>query len=1538
MEYQVYFLSSHTQKNKKFMKKIYLGLFLTILILTASFSASAQNYWQSAETSRGNVIKDKAVARESFPIEYKLFSLNISPLRQALISAVNSSASSVISLPNAEGNLEQFQIFEASNFEPALQAQFPQIRAFSGKGITDKSATLKLSISPQGIQTMVFRSEKANEFSEPYSEDHTVYAVYRSQRNKGQLPWTCSTQDQQIFASINSRIVNSNFPESNDGTLKTMRLAQSCNGEYANYFGAFSSAQVGLVLAAYNATLTRCNGTYEKDLALHLNLIANTTDVIFYDPITDPYTTLGAWNGQLQATLNSVIGAANYDIGHMFGASGGGGNAGCIGCVCGTLKGSGITSPADGIPQGDNFDIDYVAHEVGHQLGANHTFSMSIEGGGVNNKEVGSGITIMGYAGITGQDVAPHSIDVWHQNSIQQIQNNLATKTCPITTSLAGTNATPVVAAVSNYTIPITTPFALTGSATDANAGDVLTYCWEQNDQGTSATTGGNSVASPTKLIGPNWLTFPAVTSPVRTFPRLATILNGAFVTGPLPGGDPGANIEALSSVARVLNFRLTVRDNVLYSSTAPIKVGQTNFTDMIVTVDATSGPFAVTSPNTNVSYAGGSTQTITWSVNNTTLPPVSCANVKISYSTDGGLTFPTVLAASTANDGSESLTIPTGATTTARIKIEAEGNIFFDISNSNFTVSVPLNSFAFTPTTPTTVACPATAPTVTIGTSVSGVFITPIVLTATAGVPAGTTVTFAPNPLTPGSSTVATLNNANVLIAGTYNITVTGTAGSTVQTTTITYIISSGAGPAITTQPSSQTVCAPNTATFSVVSPALGVTYQWQVSTAIVPAFTNISGALGATYMTLATNAAMNGNVYRVIVSSQCGSTTSANATLTVNTAAAFTTQPSNQSACTGNTATFTVAASGTGVTYLWQSAPTAGGPFTNVTTGTGGTTASYTTAPVTVTTNGFYQVIITTTACAGTVTSNVVQLTISATTAINTQPTNQTVCAPTAATYTVSATGTGLSYQWQFATAAAPTVFTNVGTNSSGYNTGATSVGMNGNIYRVIVTGSCNAITSANVTLTVNTSAAIIAPQPADVTVCNGTPASFTVSATGTGVTYQWQSAPTAGGPFTNVPIVTGGTTATYTIAATTPAMNNTYYQVVVSTTACPGSATTVPAKLTVNTIATTTSQPIAQSACVPNTATFNVTAIGTGLTYQWQFSTNGGTTFTDILGAQAASYTTPATIFSMNGNLYRVNILSTCSPTTPTTSNAVVLTVNNPVTITQNPQAQSGCAGDNYTFSVSATGGSLAYQWQVSTNGGTTYTNVVPAVPAAPSTSGTQASYTINNAPLSLNGNLYRVIVTGTPCGQVITPGALFTLTNRPTIVLTAASASSLNPSVNSGLYTTVSPATGSFIYTWKKNGVILPNLIATTFIPLSIDDFGSYQVTITDAVSGCTALSNIVKIDSLVSNRLFIYPNPVKTSMQVRYYSSTTAPRGTMINVFDSRGARVFSRAYTISGTYGRMDVDMTKMQQGVYMVELNDASGKKLASGRVIKHQ
>lgn len=668
--------------------------FFSLFIICVSLQtfAQQQNFW--TEHGIGVLNISKAASRSNFPANYKLFDADLSAMQQYLLSAARTKSSQIIlTLPNADGIMEEYELTEASNFEPELQAKYNEIRSFSGKGITDKNARLKLSISPQGVQTVVFREGKEEEYIEPYSEDNLTYSVFKSQRKIGQLPWMCSTVDNQLASALNQIITDQPIGiASSAGSLKILRLALSCNGEYANYFGATSTTpdREARVLAAYNATLTRCNGIFEKDLAIHLNLIPTTTAVIYYDPATDPYSpsaALSAWNGQLQATLTSIIGDANYDIGHMFGSTGGGGNAGCIGCVCNAGKGSGITSPSDNIPQGDNFDIDYVAHEIGHQLGANHTFSMSNEATGVN-KEVGSGITIMGYAGITAQDVAPHSIDIFHQASIQQIQNNIATKTCGTTLAIGANNTTPVVAPLTNYTIPRSTPFFLTGSATDVD-GDALTYVWEQNDNGSATTTSTASVASATKATGPNWISFRPTTSPTRYFPQLSTILAGQNVTGPLPGGDAGANIEALSSVARTLNFRLTVRDNAPYSSTLP-EVGQTSFADVVITVNGTAGPFAVTAPNTNVSWGAGTTQNVTWSVNSTNLAPINCANVKISLSTDGGQTFPIVLAESTPNDGTHPVLIPNNLSSTARIKIEAIGNIFFDVSNTNFNISTP--------------------------------------------------------------------------------------------------------------------------------------------------------------------------------------------------------------------------------------------------------------------------------------------------------------------------------------------------------------------------------------------------------------------------------------------------------------------------------------------------------------------------------------------------------------------------------------------------------------------------------------------------------------------------------------------------------------------------------------------------------------------------------------------------------------------------------------------------------------------------------
>ena len=678
------------------MKKNLL-LFFSLFVLGVTFSQTDKAW----STYKGqNIIISKTAERESFPVDFTLMELDLNSLRQVALTApirsIENRSNVIISIPNSDGKIERYRIHEASNFDDELQAQFPEIRSYVGQGIDDKYAVLRMSLDPRGIQTMVLRAGKPAEFMEPYSQDGKVYAVYSSSRKRGKLPFTCSTPEQVLTNDLATPEVTA---RSSSGSLLTFRLALSCNGEYANHFGASSAADVALVLAQFNATMTRVNGVFEKDFAIHMNIVASTTNVIFYDPATDPYTTMARWNTQLQQTLNTTLTgpstslAANnaaYDVGHMFGETGGGGNAGCIGCVCvngvasgnGSTKGRGITSPADGVPMGDTFDIDYVAHELGHQFGANHTFSNSNEGYGVN-KEVGGGVTIMGYAGITSYNTHMNSIDIFHSASIAQVQANMVGKTCPTSTPI--THSAPVVNAGADYTIPLSTPFVLTGSATDAGGGS-LTYAWEQNDDG-GANTGAASVASPTKTAGPNFACYPASANSFRYFPAFSSILNGSTTTAGV-----GVTMEALSSVARTLNFRLTVRDNV-------VGQGQTNFDDVVVTVADKTALNVTMAAGT--SYPVGSTQTVVWTGatgangHNTI---AGGANVDILFSSDNGVTWTTLLA-STPNDGSQSVTLPAGvAAPYCRFMVKASANIFFNISQPfsvGYTITNVCNTFS---------------------------------------------------------------------------------------------------------------------------------------------------------------------------------------------------------------------------------------------------------------------------------------------------------------------------------------------------------------------------------------------------------------------------------------------------------------------------------------------------------------------------------------------------------------------------------------------------------------------------------------------------------------------------------------------------------------------------------------------------------------------------------------------------------------------------------------------------------------------------
>lgn len=590
-----------------------------------------------------------------------------------------------ISLPTMDGKIEKFAVYSQPVVVKELADQY-QLGSYVGIGIDDPSKYLRFSVAPNDFQSMIIK-DGVYEFIEPQNADKTIYGVHPKTDKSKEGAFVCSTgegplakqQISELYSKGKSFQNNStDFAKTSDKKFRTMRLAMSVTGEYTQFFGG----TVAGALTAINATMTRVNGVFEKDFALRL-IVQSFPGIIYTDPFGDPYSdaaagSAGAWNLELQNVMTNNVGNANYDIGHLFGASGGGGNAGCIGCVCinpanaqSKAKGSGYTSPGNAVPQGDSFDIDYVAHEMGHQLGANHTFSHNIEGSGVN-MEPGSGSTIMGYAGIVpGANVQSHSDPYFHVASILQVQNNLIAKTCDIETSI--TNNPPVIGALSDYTIPKGTAFVLTGTATDPE-NDPMTYTWEQFDSGqapVTSVTGNNATGALFRSIAPT------STGNTRYFPRLSSVLLGNLTV-------PSA-WETVSNVARETNFVLTVRDN------NPVATSQQTQSGIVTVTVGNQGPFKVNS--TQIFHNLPSA--LIWEVAGTNTAPYNVANVKIDYTTDNGASW-IVLAASTPNDGNEVFSFPSSLNgQNIKIRISSIGNIFYTIKQVSIAAASACTSAA---------------------------------------------------------------------------------------------------------------------------------------------------------------------------------------------------------------------------------------------------------------------------------------------------------------------------------------------------------------------------------------------------------------------------------------------------------------------------------------------------------------------------------------------------------------------------------------------------------------------------------------------------------------------------------------------------------------------------------------------------------------------------------------------------------------------------------------------------------------------------
>jgi len=326
-------------------------------------------------------------------------------------------------------------------------------------------------------------------------------------------------------------------------------------------------------------------------------------------------------------------------------------------------------------------------------------------------------------------------------------------------------------------------------------------------------------------------------------------------------------------------------------------------------------------------------------------------------------------------------------------------------------------------------------------------------------------------------------------------------------------------------------------------------------------------------------------------------------------------------------------------------------------------------------------------------------------------------------------------------------------------------------------------------------------------------------------------------------------------------------------------------------------------------------------------WTPSTN---LFLDAAATVPYTGTSVSTVYAKppTSTSYSVTIAngSCVSPAT-----TIPVTVNIPVTIGTSPANASVCTDKTVTFSVAATGTGLSYQWQVSTNGGTSYANVANGVNYAGATTTTLS---VIAPPVAWNGYRYRCVVSGTaPCGPATSGAAIMTVNPLPTITLSAAPYTRLFPGLTTTISTAVSPVAG-VTYTWFLNGTQVAGPGTASTYSVNVDGFGDYTVRVTDA-NGCTNTSGAISILDSVSSRLFIYPTPNNGQFQVRYYSLPGNALARYLYIYDSKGARIYVQQFQVGKPYGKMDVDITRFRSGTYWVELADANGKRIKIGRTI---
>ena len=675
--------------------------------------------------------------------------------------------------PNEENALEPFNLSSVSLFSSEAAKQYPQIKAYRGISTTRLGVSIRITISPQGISGTM-RTPSGMLFLQPKKEDQGKHIYYQRKDALDQtdvLPF-CTTDLEKIAPKRENSSTTQKATSITTGALKTYRFAVAGTAEYTAFWGDnddTNGTNQEDALAAVANTVNRMNEVLEVDLGVRLELVT-TASLLYTDTTTDPFT--GNFNDEIQETLTAEVGEANYDIGHLFHRGSANGDAGSVGNVCQNgQKGSAFSSHPFTATNGsggnflsDYFDIDYVIHEVGHQFGALHTFAHNTEGYDVNS-EPGSGSTIMSYAGIVnGQNMQRHSDPYFHYYSIQNIKDYLAGFSCQST--LATTNQIPQVEAGQNYTIPKGTAYTLTAVATDT---DSLTYCWEQLDSGVVR----SEDFGPNLLTGSTNRSLLPTTSSKRTIPRMMSVLAGNLTeTNPTIG----SGWETVSLVERDLRWGITVRDR---DQANPSGVGFSAQDSMTISVEGDAGPFVVRSQDqSSVQWLSGSNERIVWDVANTNQAPINTTSVSVYLSLDGGATFPHLLANSIPNNGSAFIIVPGNTSTTqARIKIQADNNIYFAVNSTNF--SIQDRPFALPFTVPEKIVCGQASVKYNFSLQQYDGASGPVSISVS-GLPSGVTASLNPTVLSTSGSIGTLVLDTDGTSTGTYSFTLVGTRGAT--------------------------------------------------------------------------------------------------------------------------------------------------------------------------------------------------------------------------------------------------------------------------------------------------------------------------------------------------------------------------------------------------------------------------------------------------------------------------------------------------------------------------------------------------------------------------------------------------------------------------------------------------------------------------------------------------------------------------------------------------------------------------------------